>query len=131
MTEYYTVKRIDNSRLVRPKAPDRLRECVRLAAMGGLLALVALLYAWQHFECIQMRSNLESLKADRAQAVELNQELKLEVASLRDPGRIDQIARNQLGLTAPASSQFAPDQEPADAAPVLAQARLANNVAAQ
>ena len=41
MTEYYTVKRIDNSRLVRPKAPDRMRECVRLVAMGGLLALVA------------------------------------------------------------------------------------------
>jgi cell division protein FtsL len=131
MTEYYTVKRIDNSRLVRPKAPDRLRECVRLVAMGGLLALVALLYAWQHFECIQMRSNLESLKADRSQAIELNQELKLEVASLRDPGRIDQIARNQLGLTAPASSQVAPDLEPADATPVMAQARLVSTAAAQ
>jgi cell division protein FtsL len=125
MTEFYTVKRIDNSRLVRPKAPDRLRECVRLVAMGGLLALVALLYAWQHFECIQMRSQLESLKTDRAQAVEL----KLEVASLRDPGRIDQIARNQLGLTAPASSQVAPDQAPADA--VLAQARYSSPEAAQ
>ena len=131
MTEYYTVKRIDNSRLVRPKAPDRLRECVRLVAMGGLLALVALLYAWQHFECIQMRSNLESLKADRSQAIEFNQELKLEVASLRDPGRIDQIARNQLGLTAPASSQVAPDLEPADATPVMAQARLVSTAAAQ
>jgi cell division protein FtsL len=129
MTEFYTVKRIDNSRLVRPKAPDRLRECVRLVAMGGLLALVALLYAWQHFECIQMRSQLESLKTDRAQAVELNQELKLEVASLRDPGRIDQIARNQLGLTAPASSQVAPDQAPADA--VLAQAHYSSPEAAQ
>jgi cell division protein FtsL len=130
MTEFYTVKRIDNSRLVRPKAPDRLRECVRLVAMGGLLALVALLYAWQHFECIQMRSQLESLKSDRAQAVELNQELKLEEASLRDPGRIDQIARNELGLTAPASSQVAPDQEPATDA-VLAQARLVSATAAQ
>lgn len=129
MTEFYTVKRIDNSRLVRPKAPDRLRECVRLVAIGGVLALVALLYAWQHFACIQMRSQLESLKIDRTQAIELNQELKLEVASLRDPGRIDQIARNQLGLTAPASSQVAPDQAPADA--VLAQARYTNPVAAQ
>jgi hypothetical protein len=75
-----------------------MRECVRLVAMGGLLALVALLYAWQHFECIQMRSNLESLKTDRAQAIELNQELKLEVASLRDPGRIDQNRSQSAGL---------------------------------
>jgi cell division protein FtsL len=78
-----------------------------------------------------MRSNLESLKADRSQAIELNQELKLEVASLRDPGRIDQIARNQLGLTAPVSSQVAPDLEPADATPVMAQARLVSTAAAQ
>jgi cell division protein FtsL len=97
--------------------------------MGGLLALVALFYAWQHFECIQMRSQLESLKADRAQAIELNQELKLEVASLRDPGRIDVIARNQLGLTAPASSQVAPEQ--AQAGAVVAQVSLTNSAASQ
>jgi cell division protein FtsL len=129
MTEFFTVKRIDNSRLVRPKAPDRLRECVRLVAMGGLLALVALFYAWQHFECIQMRSQLESLKVDCAQALELNQELKLEAASLRDPGRIDIIARNQLGLTAPASSQVAPEQAPAGA--VVAQVSIPSSAASQ
>ena len=78
MTEFYTVKQIDNSRLVRSVAPDRLRECVRLVGVGALLALMALCYAWQHFECIQMRSDLESLKQEHAQAVELNQELKLE-----------------------------------------------------
>ena len=66
------------------------------------------------------------------QAIELNQELKLEVASLRDPGRIDVIARNQLGLTAPASAQIAPDdQAPVAADAVLAQARFTTPAAAQ
>jgi cell division protein FtsL len=129
MTEFYTVKQIDNSRLVRTVAPDRLRECVRLVGVGALLALMALCYAWQHFECIQMRSQLESLKQEHSQAVELNQELKLEVASLRDPGRIDLIARGQLGLTTSASSEIVPTEPPVE--PVMAQARTSNPAAAQ
>ena len=121
MTEFYTVKRIDNSRLVRLAAPGRLRECCRLVALGGLLAGVALLYAWQHFECIQLRYQLEELKSQRVQAAELNQQLKLEVAGLRSPNRIDAIARRQLGLIVPVPSQFAPVEGPSEA--VLAQAR--------
>jgi cell division protein FtsL len=123
MTEFFTVKQIDNSRLVRPKAPDRVRECLRLVALGGMLALCALLYAWQHFETIQLGYQLESLRSDRAQAAELNQELKLEVAGLQAPGRIDVIARRQLGLTVPAPGQVTPMDLPAGA--VLAEARPA------
>jgi cell division protein FtsL len=123
MTEFFTVKQIDNSRLVRPKAPNRVRECLRLVALGGMLTLCALLYAWQHFETIQLGYQLESLRNDRAQAAELNQELKLEVAGLQAPGRIDTIARRQLGLTVPVPGQVAPMELPAGA--VLAEARPA------
>lgn len=129
MTEFYTVKQIDNSRLVRAVAPERVRECVRLVTIGVALALVAFFYAWQHFECIQMRLQLESLKAEHAQVLELNQELKLEVASLRDPGRIDLIARRDLGLTISASSEIVPTEPPAE--PVVAQARTSSLPAAQ
>ncbi len=129
MTEFYTIKQIDNSRLVRVTAPDRLRECCRLVALGGLLAGVALLYAWQHFECIQLRYQLEELKSQRAQAAELNQQLKLEVAALRSPMRIDAIARNQLGLSVPVPGQVAPVEGPSEA--VLAQARAVASTASQ
>src|ERR1017187_7641190 len=121
MTEFFTVKQIDNSRLVRPKAPNRMRECARLVSLGGLIALCALLYAWQHFETIQLRYDLESLRSERSQAAELNQELKLEIAGLRSPGRIDAIARRQLGLTAPIPGQVAPMDLPPNA--VMAEAR--------
>jgi cell division protein FtsL len=129
MSEFHTLKPIDNSRLVRPAAPHRVREMARLLALGGLVAAVALLYAWQHFACIQMRYQLESLKSQRAQAAELNQELRLEVAGLRDPSRIDQIARRQLGLTAPAAGQIAPFETPSEA--VLAEASAASSTRAQ
>ena len=128
MTEFFTVKQIDNSRLVRPKAPNRMRECARLVSLGGLIALCALLYAWQHFETIQLRYQLESLRSERSQASELNQELRLEVAGLRAPGRIDTIAR-QFGLTAPVPGQVAPMDLPPSA--VLAEARPAGMPPAQ
>jgi cell division protein FtsL len=124
MTEFYTVKQIDNSRLSRPMAPNHMRECARLVSLGGLIALCAFLYAWQHFETIQLRYQLESLRSERAQSTELNQELKLEVADLRSPGRIDVIARRQLGLTVPVPGQVAPMDLPPNA--VLAEAHPAS-----
>jgi len=129
MTEFFTVKHIDNSRLVRFVAPNHLRECARVVLLGGLIALCAFLYAWQHFETIQLRYELESLRSERAQATELNQELKLEIAGLRAPGRIDVIARRELGLTAPVPGQVAPMDLPPNA--VMAEARTAGVPEAQ
>jgi cell division protein FtsL len=129
MSEFFTVKHIDNSRLVRVVAPDHMRECVRVVSLGALIALGAFLYAWQHFETIQLRYQLESLRGERAQATELNQELKLEVAGLRAPERIDIIARRQLGLTAPVPGQVAPMDLPPNA--VMAEARPTGAPAAQ
>jgi cell division protein FtsL len=129
MTEFYTVKQIDNSRLVRLVAPDHMRECARVVSLGGLIALCAFLYAWQHFETIQLRYQLETLRSERAQTTELNQELKLEMAGLRAPERIDIIARRQLGLTAPVPGQVAPMDLPPNA--VLAEARPSTAPAAQ
>lgn len=120
-TEFHTVKRIDNSRLARPMASGRLREMARLIGLGGLLAAAALFYAWQHFEYLQLRYRVESLKSERSQVSELNQQLKLEMAGLRAPSRIDDIARRQLRLTAPVPGQVTPLEGPLE--PVVAQVR--------
>ncbi|MGD0956231.1 MAG: septum formation initiator family protein [Candidatus Acidiferrales bacterium] len=121
MTEYHTVKRIDNSRLLRPAPPARLRDFWRRVAVGSGIACLLLFYAWQHFQCIQLRYSIEQLDTERAQAAELNQQLHLEVATLRSPMRVDAIARNQLGLTVPVPGQVAPAEGSSDA--VLADAR--------
>jgi cell division protein FtsL len=120
-TQYHTVKRIDNSRLVRPTHPAQLRDFWRRLAVGAAMAACLLSYAWQHFECIQIRYQIEQLDAERAQASELNQQLHLEVATLRSPMRVDAIARNQLGLTVPVPGQVAPVEDANDG--VVAQAR--------
>jgi cell division protein FtsL len=123
MTEFHTVKLIDNSRLLRLAPATRLRDLWRRLAAGAALAGCLLFYAWQHFECIQIRYQVERLQSERAQAVELNQQLRLEVATLRSPMRVDAIARNQLGLTVPVPGQVAPIEASSDA--VVAQARAA------
>jgi len=121
MTEYFTIKRIDNSRLVRPAPPARLHDFWRRVAVGAAIAGCLLSYAWQHFQSIQLRYQLEQLESRRAQAAELNQQLHLEVATLRSPMRVDAIARQQLGLTVPVPAQVAPVEGPSEA--VLAEAR--------
>ena len=104
-TEFHTVKRIDNSRLVRTIEPSRLGELMRWVGLGTLLLGCLLLYVWQHFHCIQLSYELEDLKAQQAQAGAWNSQLRLEIAGLRDPMRIDVIARRQLGLTEPVPGQ--------------------------
>ena len=43
MTEFFTIKQIDNSRLVRLVAPNHMRECARVVSLGGMIALCAFL----------------------------------------------------------------------------------------
>ncbi len=104
-TQFHTVKRIDNSRLVRNVEPARLRGLYRTAGLGAIVAVFFMMYIYQHFRCIDISFQLEDLKVKETQAAALNSELRLEIAALRDPRRIDVIARRQLGLTQPLPTQ--------------------------
>jgi len=106
MLEFQTVKRIDNSRLVRYVEPVKLKNFYRTVALGGIVAACFMLYIYQHFRCIDLSFQLEQMKVQQAQAAALNSSLKLEIASLRNPMRIDVIARRQLGLTEPLPTQI-------------------------
>jgi cell division protein FtsL len=114
-TEFHTVKRIDNTRLVRHVEPVKLRNLYRTAALGGIVAAFFMLYVYQHFRCIDLSFQLEDLKAKQTQVASLNSELKLEIASLRNPMRIDIIAHRQLGLTQPLPTQVQEFDRPSGA----------------
>jgi hypothetical protein len=103
--EFQTVKRIDNSRLVRNVEPLRLRNYYKTVALGGLMAVFFMFYIYQHFRCIDLSFQLEDLKTKQTEASSLNSGLRLEIEGLRDPKRIDYIARRQLGLTEPLPTQ--------------------------
>jgi len=102
--EIYFTKAIDNSRLVKVEDPRRSREMRQFGIALGCLFLFVMAYAFQHFKAIEYGYKIESLKAQRDSLVEINRALRLEEASLRDPERIDRIAR-ELGLQSPQAGQ--------------------------
>jgi len=114
-TEFHTVKRIDNSRLVRHAEPARMQGFYRTAGWGALIAVFLMFYVYQHFRCIDLSFQLEDLKASETKVFALNSELRLEIEGLRDPRRIDVIARRQLGLTEPLPTQVQEYESPAGA----------------
>ena len=102
--EIYFSKNIDNSRLVKVEDPRRAREMRQFGIALGCLFLLVMTYAWQHFKAIEYGYKIESMKIERDGMAEMNRALRLEDASLRDPERIDQLAR-RLGLQSPQAGQ--------------------------
>src|SRR5260370_13826268 len=92
-----------------------MRRLYRTVALGGLIAAFFMMYIYQHFRCIDLSFQLEDVKVRQADAASLNSSLKLEIAGLRNPMRIDVIARRQLGLTEPLPTQVQEYDAPAAA----------------
>ncbi len=102
--EIYFAKAIDNSRLVKVEDPRRNREMKQFGTALGCLFLLVFTYAWQHFRAIEYGYQIESAKRELNNLTEMNRALHLEDASLRDPERIDVIAR-RMGLVPPQPGQ--------------------------
>ena len=102
--EIYFAKAIDNSRLVKVEDPRRNREMKQFATALGCLFLLVFTYAGQHFRAIEYGYQIESAKRQLNNLTEMNRALRLEDASLRDPERIDVIAR-RMGLVPPEPGQ--------------------------
>src|SRR5215471_3197918 len=120
--EFYFQKNIDNSRLVRVADPKRRRELRMLSAVVAVFFMLAMFYTWQHFRSIEYGYQIEAQKSEHDRLVEMNRTLKLEQASLRDPGRIDVLAR-QMNLEPPRPGQVMRlDADSPAGGPVIAQA---------
>ncbi|HJX84844.1 MAG TPA: cell division protein FtsL [Candidatus Angelobacter sp.] len=119
--EFYFAKAIDNSRVVRAVDPKRARE-MRVFS-GSVLALffLVMFYALQHFSALQYGYRIEAQKSERDRLIERRNALNAEEAALRDPGRIDVMAR-QMGLEAPRPGQVVRlDDTDNSGPPVIAQ----------
>jgi cell division protein FtsL len=124
--EVYFTKAIDNSRLVRVADTKRSREMTQFACALALLFVLVMVYAWQHFSAIEYGYRIEAAKSQRDSMVETNRALRLEEASLRDPQRIDTLAR-EMGLQTPQAGQVVRIEPSAKdpGVPVMARADVA------
>jgi len=121
--EIYFTKRIDNSRVVQVTDPKRRREMITFGITLGVLFLLAMVYVCQHFSAIEYGYKIEQLKVERDTIAESNRALSLEEASLKDPARIDRLAR-ELGMQRPVDGQWQPMETAASdpSAPIMAKA---------
>jgi hypothetical protein len=102
--EIYFSKSIDNSRLIKVEDPRRNREMKQFGTALALLFLFVFTYAWQHFKAIEYGYQIESAKRELANLSDTNRGLRLQDASLRNPERIDMLAR-RMGLVPPEPGQ--------------------------
>ncbi|MBV9669721.1 MAG: cell division protein FtsL [Acidobacteriales bacterium] len=119
--EVFFAKRIDNSRVVKMADPQRAREIRLFSMAGALFFVVFLVYSWQHFRAIEYSYRIESQRTSRDRLLEDGRKLNLEQARLRDPERIDVIAR-RMGMVAPTPGQMVPLDPSAESQTVFARA---------
>jgi cell division protein FtsL len=121
--EMFFTKHIDNSRIVKADDPERRREMRSFSIAMALFFALTMVYVWQHFSAIEVGYRVEAQKQQVEQMRELNRQLRLDEATLSDPGRIDRIAK-QLGLDVPAPGQVVRPDGASTGAAVLAQAKM-------
>ena len=64
------------------------------------------LYTWSRVQCIRTGYEITKEENRRQVLVTLKNKLKVELAHLKSPERIAEIAKDQLGLTTPAPEQI-------------------------
>jgi cell division protein FtsL len=130
--EIYFSRPIDNSRLVKVENPQKSREMKQFGVALACLFLLVMTFAWQHFKAIEYGYKIEMLRVQRDGMLEVNRALRLEEASLRDPERIDTLAR-KLGLQSPQAGQVLQMDTavPDSATPVMASVTSVPTVSAR
>jgi cell division protein FtsL len=63
------------------------------------------LYTWCRVNCIDVGYEISRETNKQQELIALQNNLKIELASLKSPERISKIAKDQLGLKAPTKSQ--------------------------
>ena len=103
--EYAIKKDIRNNPIVREVDEAQRRELFRSVGIGVFLVAVLLFSAWQHFELLRHGYQIEQMQRDRAAEEEVNRHLRLEIETLREPARIEKIAKEQLQLVEPSADE--------------------------
>jgi cell division protein FtsL len=103
--EYAIKKDIRNNPIVREVDEAQKRELWRSIGIGVFLVAVLLFSAWQHFELLRHGYQIEQLQRERAEEAVVNRHLRLEIETLREPARIERIAKEQLQLVEPSADE--------------------------
>ncbi len=90
-----------NARLIREKDRARALELRKLLLFGAAIVIPLLGYVWQRVEFIRGNRDLTALQNQKEDLEASNKQMTIERAMLLAPQRIEQVAREQLGLIDP------------------------------
>ena len=103
--EYAIKKDVRNNPIVREVDETRQREFGKSVGIAGFLVMALLFSTWQHFELLRHGYETESLQRQRATEEETGHRLRLEIETLKSPGRIEALATEQLHLVSPSRDE--------------------------
>ena len=104
--EIHFEKRIINNNVIREADKKSHRDYIVVTALAAMFLFGLFAYGWQHYQWIQYGYRIEEAQKKRDQLAEIGRQLRLERASLRNPQRIDAIARRELGMVVPVPGQL-------------------------
>ena len=99
--EYAIRKDVRNNPIVREVDHARQRELWKSVGFTALLVVVALFFAWPHFEMTLNGYRIEQLQKEKDAEEEMTRQLRLEIETLRSPTRIEMLAMTRLHLVTP------------------------------
>ena len=76
-----------------------------LIAFVIVLMLVSLFFVWSRLEVVSLEYEISTYEVRLRSLQQESRQLKLEAASLRNPARIERMARTKLGLRLPTPEQ--------------------------
>jgi cell division protein FtsL len=103
--EYAIKKDVRNNAIVREVDDARQRELWQSIGVAGILVLVLLMSAWQHFELLRHGYQVEELQRQRSAEEDIARRLRLEIDTLKSPKRIETLATQKLHLVAPSRDE--------------------------
>ena len=77
----------------------------QLMAVMVLLTMVSIFHVWSRAKVIDLNLQLADLGNQQKEAQQEQNRLKLEVASLKTPARIEALAKGELGMALPVDQQ--------------------------
>ncbi len=83
----------------------RIKEMIPALVVCGALAATGLFHTWQRVDGIRLSYRLSEVTAEHQALLRSNEHLRLEVATLKAPSRIERLARENLGMLPPRPSQ--------------------------
>ena len=102
----YSGLRVKNCRIKRHSLHTTRRQMFLIVFMLLLLMGSSIGYVWSNFESTQIGYDMSSLKGEEMRLREIQQELRLELAYLRSPQRLQRLAFQELGLSQPSCEQI-------------------------